>query len=190
MTIDEAIQILNLYDLGNVFRDIDGNPISSEKMSSACDMAVEALKALKQEPCEDCISRQAVEEMIKAEFPERGMWEIEGDTEKETVCEVCVDLMQKLSELPSVTPQPTRWIPVSERPPEYGESVLTWDGNFYFVEKRIPCIRDENGEPILSDWWVSDDYDESESEYYPNLRDGACIAWMPLPEPYKAESEE
>lgn len=59
----------------------------------------------KQEPCEDCISREAVEEMIKAEMPERGMWEIEGDKEKETVCEVCVDLMQKLSELPPVTPQ-------------------------------------------------------------------------------------
>jgi len=43
MTIDGAIQILNLYDLGNVFLDIDGNPISHEKMSSACDMAVEAL---------------------------------------------------------------------------------------------------------------------------------------------------
>ena len=54
--------------------------------------------------CEDVISRQAVEEMIKAEMPERGMWEIEGDKEKETVCEVCVDLMQKLSELPPVTP--------------------------------------------------------------------------------------
>lgn len=44
MTIDEAIQILNLYDLGNMFLDIDGNPIGYEKMSSACDMAVEALR--------------------------------------------------------------------------------------------------------------------------------------------------
>ena len=43
MTIDDAIQILNLYDLGNMFLDIDGNPIGYEKMSSACDMAVEAL---------------------------------------------------------------------------------------------------------------------------------------------------
>ena len=44
MTIDEAIQILNLYDLGNMFLDIDGNPIGYEKMSSACDMAVDALR--------------------------------------------------------------------------------------------------------------------------------------------------
>ena len=82
------------------------------------------------------------------------------------------------------------WIPCSEKLPDYGESVLTWDGITYCVEKRIPCIRDEHGEPIYSDWWVSDDYDEFDSEYYPNLRDGACIAWMPLPEPYRGEGEE
>lgn len=46
MTNEEAIQILNLYDLGNVFLDIDGNPISHEKMSSACDMAVKALETV------------------------------------------------------------------------------------------------------------------------------------------------
>ena len=72
------------------------------------DELVERIKReyeIKEKPvCEDAISRQAVEEMIKAEMPERGMWEIEGDKEKETVCEVCVDLIQKLSELPPVTP--------------------------------------------------------------------------------------
>lgn len=82
-----------------------------------------------------------------------------------------------------------RWIPVSERLPEYGVSVLTYDGICYCVEKRIQAIRGDNGEPIFGEWWVSDDYDESNSEYYPNLRDGACIAWKPLPEPYTAESE-
>ena len=60
----------------------------------------DAISALSTEG--DLISRQAVEELIKAEMPERGMWEIEGDKGKETVCEVCVDLMQKLSDLPSV----------------------------------------------------------------------------------------
>ena len=82
-----------------------------------------------------------------------------------------------------------RWIPVTERLPEYGVSVLTYDGICYCVEKRIPVIRDDNGEPISGEWWVSGDYDESNSEYYPNLRDGACIAWMPLPKQFKAESE-
>jgi hypothetical protein len=62
----------------------------------------------------DMISRKAVEEMIKAEMPERGMWEIggnAGDIEKQTVCEVCVDLLQSLNELPSVTPKSSEDMP-------------------------------------------------------------------------------
>lgn len=68
------------------------------------------------EPCEDAISRQAVEEMIKTEMPERGMWEIDGDKEKEIICEACVDLTQKLSKLQPVTPQQKtgHWIIVDD----------------------------------------------------------------------------
>ena len=87
-------------------------------------------------------------------------------------------------------PTEAKWIPCSEKQPEYGQPVLTWDGTCYAVEKRIPVIRDEGGEPIEGDWWVSDDYDEFESDYYPNLRDSACIAWMPLPEPWKGDTRE
>lgn len=97
-----------------------------------------AIKALGQQPCEDCISRQAVEEMIKAEMPERGMWEIEGDKEKETVCEVCVDLMQKLSDLPSVTPtRPTgQWF-VDERPESDREVVCSNCDNPIFKYHKL-----------------------------------------------------
>ena len=82
-----------------------------------------------------------------------------------------------------------KWIPCSERMPEYMETVLTWDGGAFVIEKRIPFVRDDDGEPLEGDWWVSDDYDECESEYYPNLRDGAAIAWMPLPPCYKEGQE-
>lgn len=89
-----------------------------------------AIKALEKQPCEDCISREAVEEMIKAEMPERGMWEIEGDKEKETVCEVCVDLMQKLSDLPSVSPKPKtgHWINLENT--KYKGQVLPFWGRY------------------------------------------------------------
>ena len=94
-------------------------------VDEALDMAINSLKIderyeleYKQiEPCEDAISRQAAEEMIKAEMPERGMWEIEGDKEKETVCEVCVSLIQKLSDLPPVKPQELKtghWVNTDE----------------------------------------------------------------------------
>lgn len=87
MTREEAIEILeNTTFIAPSMVDVD----------TALDMAISALSTEG-----DLISRQAVEEIIKAEMPERGMWEIEGDKEKETVCEVCVDLMQKLSDLSS-----------------------------------------------------------------------------------------
>lgn len=91
-----------------------------------------------------------------------------------------------ISDAPTIEPEP-KWIPCSERLPEYNEVVLTWDGHMFCIEKRIPYIRDDDGEPIEGDWWVGDEYDEYESDYYPNLRDGAAIAWMPLPEPYEGE---
>ena len=94
--------IVKLRDGILEFRDGDGTGTQQE----VCKFLVDLMDVLEnQESCEDCISRQSVEEMIKTEMPERGMWEIEGDKEKETVCEVCVDLMQKLSDLPPVTPQ-------------------------------------------------------------------------------------
>ena len=89
-----------------------------------------------------------------------------------------------------IADRPQEWIPCSERLPDYMIAVLTWDGMAYAVEKRIPYITDEDGEHIMSEWWVSDDFDEENTEYYPNLRDGAAIAWMPLPEPWKGENNE
>lgn len=97
------------------------------------------------------------------------------------------DLITELIDSMSTIDAEPHWIPCSEMLPEYLEPVITWDGNCYFVEKRIPYIRDEDGSPIKGEWWVSDDYDEEETDYYPNLRDGAAIAWMPLPKPYEVE---
>lgn len=94
-----------------------------------------------------------------------------------------------IDEQPTIEPKHGEWIPCEERLPDYMTPVLTWDGHAYYVEKRIPYIFDAQGEHILSDWWVSDDYTD-DSDYYPNLRDGACIAWMPLPEPWKGINNE
>lgn len=91
-----------------------------------------------------------------------------------------------INEMPTIDTEP-HWIPCSKKLPEYFEPVITWDGHCYFVEKRIPYIRDEDGNPIKGEWWVSDDYDEEETDYYPNLRDGAAITWMPLPKPYEVK---
>ena len=70
--------------------------------------------------------------------------------------------------LPSVTPArpKSEWIPVSERLPGWGERVLTIDNDGDYEINHI----------------MDDEYDEWFYDY-------DIIAWMPLPEPYKTESE-
>lgn len=65
--------------------------------------------------------------------------------------------------LPSVTPK-TGWIPVSERLPR--------DSGYYLTTTMY--------DKVYCDYWEGERFNRTE----------AVIAWMPLPEPYKAESEE
>ena len=136
------------------------------------------------EQLDDTISRQAAINAIEFGITYATAINIETGEATELFQEGNDELKKAVKRVKGL-PSAQRWIPCSERLPEYGVAVLTYDGSCYSVEKRIPTIRDDNGEPIPGEWWVSDDYDESNSVYYPNLRDGACIAWMPLPEPYE-----
>ena len=74
--------------------------------------------------------------------------------------------------LPSVQPEP-RWIPVSEKLPEDRQAVLVWCPQY----KNIYCAYLEKEQ-----WWIFGAF----VQIVPN----EVIAWMPLPEPYKAESED
>lgn len=59
---------------------------------------------------------------------------------------------------------PNKWIPVSKRLPE---------GNGYYLTTTM------YGE-VYCDYWAEVGFDRQET----------IIAWQPLPEPYKAESED
>ena len=127
-----------------------------------------AIKALEQQLCEDCISRQAVKEMLNEEWNKYMPMELDINLSF---------VMEKINELPSVTPK-ARWIPVSERlPDKSGEYWCTFHGtnltgkDYYTTESDAKKLFDD-------------------SEEYTGWRSQNVIAWMPLPEPYKTESEE
>lgn len=73
----------------------------------------------------------------------------------------------------------TRWIPVSERLPIAGEYV--GDVAKYYL------VQNEYGDMLVARY--------THSEYWEQIYQmkpiaDEIVAWMPLPEPYKAESEE
>jgi hypothetical protein len=79
--------------------------------------------------------------------------------------------IKALEQEPSSSENPNRWIPVSERLPEEDEVVLG-----------------TNSSNDLFETYTWDDC--GEIKWYANgCFDVPVIAWMPLPEPYKAEME-
>ena len=89
--------------------------------------------------------------------------------------------------------QEPRWIPVSERLPN--------DRDWYLGIFKEPDTGWINPMPFICDYvgsetkattkeyWILRGFTDSDerTDYYFNLE---CVAWMPLPEPYKAESED
>jgi hypothetical protein len=124
------------------------------------DEATEIIKALCPESCGDCVSRQA---LLDIDFKRIVL----------TTAKPAEMIRQKIQELPPVTPTP-KWIPCSERlPEEDGEYLVTikWKGSYsgdVYTETNIGEYRKK-----------SKDWDRV-----------GITAWMPLPEPYKAESED
>ena len=86
-----------------------------------------------------------------------------------------------------------KWIPVSDRLPEYRDWYL---GIFKEPDtgwiNPIPFICDYVGHPTkitTKDFWILKEHDDEKEfgfVYYHNL---TCVAWMPLPNPYKGDKE-
>lgn len=78
------------------------------------------------------------------------------------------------------TLEQTRWIPVSERLPKFGEKVLLHIINVDNIIFDIACLKDTKHAAYDGDYYWS-------GKFAYRLRD--VVAWMSLPEPYKTESE-
>lgn len=147
---EELIDFIKSSNGHWTFKTESGKEVSKEQI----------IKALEQQPSEDCISRESVLRLVE-QYPN-----IIGNR--------CVGLMADIKHLPSVTPQQTSWIPCSERLPERDVNVLTYHRNVSFDYQYVSWIDDYSGK------WAG---------FIGNLSD-EVLAWMPLPEPYKAESED
>ena len=133
----------------------------------------EAIKTLEKEPCEDAISKSDVFEILG------NLMSIPYDFDRQINEKDVSESMDEIKALPSVTTarKKEEWIPCSERLPKPNE--LVDNVREYYL------IQDEYGDmhvaSYLRNGWISID------SFY-TLEDDV-IAWMPLPEPYKAESE-
>lgn len=129
----------------------------------------EILKVLEQEPCEDAISRQAVQiELKNCEI-------VDGYDENDNfVTYYNADTVDSIvRNLPPVTPAPN-WISCSERLPEDRRIVLVtayWHEAYQVMEG----VYFGDGE-----WWCVPFNNSGE-----HMQRLAPIAWIPLPEAYK-----
>ena len=174
MTIDEAIKMAKA-DLKCMERDTSGqDEMCNSHKCDECSLNYErgnmgeqkewlrmAIKALEQEPCEDAVSVASVFEIMG------NLMSIPYDFDRIITEKDVSESMDEIRELPRVTPQEPKWIPVTERLPE--------EEGFYLVTRRIT---DDVATFIFRRTPTSKDYWKR------------CVtAWKPLPQPYKAESE-
>ena len=209
MTMEEAISVL--HKLKPTIRRVDGKSTTHILETIALNMAI---KALEQEPCEDCISRADAFRVAKNEYlrgwhnalckalSEKYLIHCEEGNfsviQEETItglglsmdCAVGKDVESYMSDLPSVTParKKEEWIPCNERLPEKNGRYIVTRGlkacGSLWNRVYIANYSDLMGLCKEKIWW-SGNVGKSDFERHDDV-----LAWMPLPEPYKAESED
>ena len=188
MTIEEAIEALTSKDVCNSGIMLEAlemaiKALEQERSRSAeitqyrhdCEKLMEEnerlKKALEQEPCEDAISRQAVIDIIKSlHNANPSYWNTCDVVDRECA-------LDEITALPSVQPK-SEWFPVSERLPEDLQRVLV-------------TIERYNGDKVVR---VAEYYGRifqiKENREQWEVGEKGLLAWMPIPQPYKAEGEE
>ena len=100
--------------------------------------------------------------------------------------------MESSSEKPNKSEIPTDWIPIKTRPMTEEEKEEIGHEYAFMYDCPLP---DDGQDVLITDCFGNIEVDtfcrDIEGVYFENNCDaGNVIAWMPLPEPYKTESEE
>ena len=85
-------------------------------------------------------------------------------------------IYQQILAMPSVTPQEPRWIPVSERLPE--------ERGFYIVTEKVFSLNHKGRYNTMVEQVEYSNGKWQRASFF------EVVAWMPLPKPYKGESEK
>jgi hypothetical protein len=126
----------------------------------------------------DCISRTRAIERLKLNFPiSEGA---DNSRDRHRYMQALADL-QAIRELPSVTQQEPRWIPVSERLPE--ENIC--DDGYHEPSERVLAYM-KSGEMHVARYWSRYDY-KWLGIITPTTDE--VLAWMPLPKAYREVEE-
>lgn len=127
------------------------------------DMIEPLKREIEQQPCEDCVSRAAV-------LAKKQLVELEDGQ-----FFYCIS-PEDVKKLPSVTPQQTKMIPVSESMPEKTD--------YYLIQYSREACPDEMAVAFYSveEAEVDSNYTW---EFKPLADCKEVIAWQPLPEPYE-----
>ena len=175
MTINDAANIMK-----NIFIELTiENDVLTDEEKDAFVFVANILVEQDKKLYEDAISRKAVIDYVESDSHYSGGWfEMEEDK-----------FIAYLKGLPSVsTEKAGRWIPVSERLPEVNKRVLvTAYGRVCYA--MMTSVDGNSGYPIFR---LQDSLNERvvcETTVHSKWTTSRIIAWMPLPQPYKAESE-
>lgn len=128
----------------------------------------------KGEPCDDCISRKDAIQALKADGLE-GLCRSLGVYPWNVI-----KMLPSIQPTVTVSENPNKWIPVSERLPKERQAVLCWAES---TAERLDA--EFIGMYDTGDWFLQSDVNHLS---YPHQY--KVVAWMPLPEPYKAERGE
>ncbi len=90
------------------------------------------------------------------------------------------EIIENLEAISKALEQEPRWIPVEERLPDIDDEVLCWYEYYHWSQEKV-----------LPEYGLGR-YLRETSAWFGEVANGhevRVIAWMPLPKPYKAESE-